>query len=263
MALLMTQGERNDLADAIGDTPETVIGTHLLRRGLADAHVFGDRRRPDGAIVQSHSLRSEPWCLGTDPAAVLDLLRPLNDWRRQGMSPNVDARLAPPLAALAEKDLHVKVEFYGDVYHTLSVPVADVSVPEVRQLDTEDVYILAAYRGSALGTGFATFEDLLTDGLAAGAVVEGSLVGLAHTNALTSGYADIGVATDKAFRRRGFASAAASIVARRIQERGLVPVWSTGEDNEASLRVAARLGFREVSRRVYLNMRPANNCCLR
>ena len=256
MPLLTTQRERNDLADAIGDTPERAIATHLLRRGLADAYVVGDRRRPDGAIVQSHSLRSEPWCLGTDTAAVLELLRPLNDWQRQGMSPNVDAHLARPLAALAEKDLQVKVDFYGDVYHTLSSPVADVSVPEVRQLDMHDVPLLAAYRGRAEGTGFATFDDLLTDGFAAGAVVEGRLVGLAHTNALTARYADIGIATDRAWRRRGYASAAASIVARRIQERGLVPVWSTGEDNEASLRIAARLGFEEVSRRVYLNMRP-------
>ncbi len=256
MALLATQQERSDLADAFGDTPETVIPAHLLRLGLADAYVVGDHHRPDGMIVQSHSLMRPAWCFGTDPAAILQLLRPLNDWRRQSMSPNVDARLARPLAALAEDNLCVEVHFYDDVYHTLSGPVADVAVPEVRQLDLDDVSLLAAYRGSAAGTGFATFEDLLTDGLAAGAVVKGRLVGLAHTNALTARYADIGVATDKAWRRRGFASAAASIVARRIQEMGLVPVWSAGGDNEASLRVAARLGFSEVSRRVYLNLRP-------
>ena len=107
MPLLATQRERNDLADSICDKPETGIETHLLRRGLADAYVVGDRRRPDGAIVQSHSLRSEPWCIWADPAAVLQRLRPLNDWRLQGMSPNVDARLARPLAALAEKELEV------------------------------------------------------------------------------------------------------------------------------------------------------------
>ena len=256
MPLLATQRERNDLADAIGDTPERAIETHLLRRGLADAHVAGDLPRPDGAIVQSHSLRSEPWCLGTDPAAVLELLRPLNDWRRQGMSPNADAHLARPLAELASEEFDVEVHFYGDVYHTHSGSVPDMAAPEVRQLDLGDVSLLAAYRGRAEGTGFATFDDLLTDGFAAGAVVEGRLVGLAHTNALTARYADIGIATDRAWRRRGYASAAASIVARRIQEMGLVPVWSTGEDNEASLRIAARLGFEEVSRRVYLNMRP-------
>ena len=148
------------------------------------------------------------------------------------------------------------VELYGDLYHTLTGPVADVSVPEVRQLGLRDVPLLAEYRGRAAGTGFSTFVDLLIDGFAAGPVVDGNLVGLSQTNPGTARYADIGVATRKEFRRRGFASAAASIVARRIQERGLVPVWSAGEDNDASLRIAARLGFVEVSRRVYLDMRP-------
>lgn len=253
---MVTQRERNDLADAIGDAPETAIPVHLLRRGLADAYVDGDLRRPDAAIVQSHTLRSEPWCLSRDAAAMLELLRPLNDWRSERMTPNVEARIAAPLAELAERELDVDVELYGDVYHTLTSSVANVSVPEVRQLRLGDVHLLAEYRGSAEGTGFLTFEDLLTDGFAAGPVVDGKLVGLAHTNALTARYADIGVATRKEFRRRGFASVAASIVATRIQERGLVPVWSAGEDNEASLRIAARLGFVEVSRRVYLNMRP-------
>ena len=256
MTLLATQRERDDLADALGDTPETAIPTHLLRRGLADAYVAGDLSHPDAAIVQSHTLRSEPWCLGTDPAAMLELLRPLNDWRSQRMSPNVEAPIAQPLADLAVRDLCVEVHLYSDIYHTLAGPVAGIAVPEVRQLGPDDVPLLTEYRGSAGGTGFATFEDLLADGVAAGTVVEGRLVGLAHTNAMTARYADIGVATRKEFRGRGFASAAASIVARRIQERGLVPVWSAGEDNEVSLRVASRLGFVEVSRRVYLNMRP-------
>ena len=256
MSLLKTQRERDKLADAIGDVPETAIPVHLLRRGLADAYVAGDLGRPDGAVVQSHSLGSEPWCLGKDPVAMLGLLRPLNDWRSQRMSPNVEASIAAPFADLAGRHLGVDVELYGDVYHTFTTPVAEVPAPGVRQLGLHDVPLLTAYRRSALGTGFATFEDLLTDGFAAGPIVEGRLVGLAHTNAVTARYADIGVGTRKEFRRRGFASAAACMVARRIQERGLVPVWSTGEDNEASLRVAGKLGFVEVSRRVYLNMRP-------
>lgn len=44
----------------------------------------------------------------------------------------------------------------------------------------------------------------------------------------------------------------AAIVCRWVQDSGRVPVWSCGEDNLASLRVAQKLGFREVSRRVYL-----------
>ena len=64
MTLLTTQAERDGLADALGDTPETAIPTHLLRRGLADGYVAGDLSCPEAAIVQSHTLRSEPWCLG-------------------------------------------------------------------------------------------------------------------------------------------------------------------------------------------------------
>ena len=38
-----------------------------------------------------------------------------------------------------------------------------------------------------------------------------------------------------------------------IQAAGLNPVWSTSEENVPSQRVAAKLGFVEVSRRVYVN----------
>ncbi len=253
MGLLQTQEQRDLLADALGDTPETAIANHLLRRGLADAYAADASGRLDGMVVQSHLLRREPWCFGTDPSAIWELLRPLNDWRQPGMSPNASADLAGPLAALMEQDAGVHVRRYGDVYHTLTGDVAEFAVPEVRQLELEDVDLLAAYRRSAQGMSFVTFEDLLTNGAAAGAVVEGGLVALAHTNALTAKHGDIGVATDESWRGKGFASACGNIVARLIRERGRIPVWSAGEDNAASLRIAAKLGFLEVSRRYYLN----------
>ena len=254
MSLLRTQLQRDSLADALGDTPETTIPVHLLRRGLADAYVTGPTPAFAGAIVHSHSLPLEPWCFGTDPSAIWELLRPLNDWRNQRMSPNVSADNARPLAALIERSVGTPVRFYGDVYHTLTDRVTEVVVPEVRRLGPEDADLVAAYRGDAINTGYAAFEELLTDGVAAGPLVDGRLVGLAHTNAVTARYADIGVATDEAWRGRGFASAAACIVARRVREMGRVSVWSAGEDNAASLRVTAKLGFTEVSRRVYLNV---------
>ena len=83
-------------------------------------------------------------------------------------------------------------------------------------------------------------------------MVDGRIVGTAQTSAITARYADIGVSTDERWRERGFATAAASIVARRVQETGRTPVWSCGEDNMASLRVARKLGFEEVSRLTYV-----------
>ena len=256
MVQVQEQWERDSLADALGDTPETVIPVHFLRRGLADAWVAGTPPRFDGLIVRAHVLPREPWCFGRDPLAVWELLRPLNDWDRQKISPNVPADLACRLATLMQQNSDVQVQQYGDVYHTLGGRANEFTAPEVRRLDLEDEGLLAAYRRNPREMGFTTFEDLLTCGAAAGAVVEGRLVALAHTNAMTARYGDIGVATDEPWRGRGFASAAACIVARSIRERGRTPVWSAGEGNEASLRVAAKLGFVEVSRRVYLNIHP-------
>ena len=248
---------RNDddlVADAIGDSPETAIPTHLLRRGLASAYVDGSLARFDGVIVQSHSLPQEPWCFGRSPDSVWGLLRELEEWGRQPISPNVSAELAVPLSDLIEKDANVRVNHYGDVYHTLTGRIIGFSTPEVRRLVLSDSDLLAAHESNPHRMGYSTFEDLLTEGVVAGALVENKLVAVAHTNAVTSEYGDIGVFTDEAWRGGGFATAAASIVAHRIREMDRTPVWSAGEDNAASLRVAAKLGFVEVSRRVYLNV---------
>ena len=257
MESLRTQGEREQLADALGDAPETAIPAHFLRRGLADAYVVGTSRCFDGAIVRSHALPSEPWCFGEDPSIMWRLLRPFDGRGLRGMSPNVPSELARPLASLIEDETGLQVHHYGEIYHTLIGPVEGLAAPEVRPLNLGDTGLLAAYRSNPHEMGFATLEDLLTDGVAAGAVVRGRLVSLAHSNAMTASYGDISVATDEAWRGMGFASAAASIVALRIQDRGLTPVWSAGEDNPASLRVAAKLGFAEVSRRVYLHIHRA------
>ena len=84
-------------------------------------------------------------------------------------------------------------------------------------------------------------------------MVNDELVALAHTNSVTPHFGDIGVVTNEPWRGKGFATAAASIVTKRIQDIGRTAVWSAGEDNAASLRIATKLGFVEVSRRVYLN----------
>src|SRR2546428_793631 len=84
------------------------------------------------------------------------------------------------------------------------------------------------------------------EGVAAGAVVDRRLVAIAITSARTARHADVGVATLAPWRRRGLATAAASLVTRAVQAAGQTPVWSCGEDNLASLRVARKLGFVEV-----------------
>ena len=77
MVIARTQRARGLVANALGDVPETAIPAHLLRRGLADAYVINPASHFDAAIVQSPSLPHEPWCFGTDPDSVLELLRQL------------------------------------------------------------------------------------------------------------------------------------------------------------------------------------------
>ena len=69
----------------------------------------------------------------------------------------------------------------------------------------------------------------------------------------------VGVRTDdrEGWRGRGFATAAACLVSQAVQAVGLTPVWSTGEDNYASQRIAEKLGFTQIVRRTYVIPTPA------
>ena len=243
MRHVQTQKERDQVADALGDTSETVVPTHLLRRGLADALIVGSIPKFDALVVRSHSLREEPWCFGSELLSLWELLSQVAGWGQRTMSPNVPPYLADPLSALIHRENNVQVRQYGDVYHTLTRQAHGFNPPEVRQLELPDVDLLADFQRDPRRLGFTTFDDLLANGLAAGAVVGGRLVSLAHTNALTANYGDIGVYTDDAWRGMGFATASASIVARGVQELGRMPVWSAGEDNEASLHIVAKCGI--------------------
>ncbi len=256
MRLVRIQKDLDLVADALGDTPETVIPVHLSKRGIADVYVAGSIPEFDAVVVQSHPWLDEPWCFGNDAFSLWELLSQLDKWDQSDMSPNVPPDVADSLSSLIQQETNVRVRQYGDVYHTLTRRVNSFIAPEVRQLGICDVGLLAEFRKDPHRLGFKTYEDLLVNGLAVGAVVEGRLVSLAHTNAVTASYGDIGVYTDDAWRGMGFATASASIVARGVQELGRTPVWSAGEDNEASLHIAAKLGFVEVSRRVYLNIGP-------
>ena len=244
----LTSQECFALADVIGDTPMTVISASRLKQGMCAAYIAGTLPHITAALVFDAFCPEEPSGFGTDADALWQLLKATHGWSCIG----VNTECAEPLGKLIEADTGTSIRYYGDVYHALLEPVRCYPNEAVRLLTSGDVARLAKAPAEVQGNGYKTHEAMVTDGIAAGAVVDDNIVAIAHTYAVNDLHADIGVSTLETWREKGFATAAASLVAQEIQTKGKVPVWSCGEDNAASLRVAQKLGFTEVGRRTYV-----------
>lgn len=240
--------ERGVLVDVLGDSPETVISVHLLVRGLCEAYVAGDPERFRGLIVQGHQTPGEPTGFGSDARTLWELLKAARGW----WCVNVSQACAPRLGAIVEEETGRAVRYYGEIYHTLTRPVSPFYDETVRLLNLADLGMLGSATREVRSGGWESTERMIDEGVAAGAVAEGCLVAIAYTSARSRNHADIAVNTLEGWRGLGLATAAASLVAREVQEQGQVPVWSCGEDNLASLHVAHKLGFAQVLRRAYV-----------
>ena len=161
------------LVETIDETPETVIPIHLLTQGTCAAYAVGDPASSDAVIVQSDSLREEPFGLGGDAQGLWDLLRHLDDWTCVDVSPDV----APRLGALIRDATGKRVDYYGDVYHTLTKPAPLIDEPAVRELTRDDIGLAGGRRCGRRGISAAALSALLEEGAVAGAVVDGRIVG--------------------------------------------------------------------------------------
>jgi GNAT superfamily N-acetyltransferase len=251
---LLPPAAHADLATAIGDTPCTVIPLHLLRRGLCRAVVAGPLPALAAAVVQSTIdpdawPAREPTAFATDADALWVSLRALDGWD----CVLVDQEAANALGNLIEADTGRAVRYYADVCHALTAPARVFRHDAVRLLTPDDEPVIhTAPDPEMRAGGWPSVGDLLHHGFAAGAVVERQLVAVAYTSARTPLHGDITVFTLPEWRGRGLVTAAASLVAQRLQRSGQTPVWDTGHDNWASLRVARKLGFTEAARRTFV-----------
>ena len=158
--------------------------------------------------------------------------------------------MAKQIGEAMQREWGMPPKYYADVYYELRGDPREFHHPNVRMLSEEDHgLMLAADASLKVGTSIG----LLRERRVAAAIVDGQIVGKAACYARSERYADIGVQTLAEHRKRGYAAAAACLIARSMIEKGLRPVWSTGEDNWASQRVAAKLGFKEVSRYLFVS----------
>jgi predicted GNAT family acetyltransferase len=240
--------ERHLLAEALGDTPEIAIVMHMLRRGLCCAFI-GDEPS-EAAIVQNQAFPGDVYAFGVSPDAIQELLDAATGWRRVSV-PGPVARLLGPAI---EQQTGLTVNYETAVYHTLTEPVVGYRDTAVRRLGQQDAHLLEAAPQYLQAGAFGDIRTLVTEGIVACAIVDGEVVTIAHTSAVTERHADIGVVTLEPWRGRAFATSAASLVAAEAQRAGLVPVWTTMDDDFASIRIAEKLGFTEVSRRAVVSV---------
>jgi len=237
------------IAEALGDSPETVIPLQMLRDGRCDVLVVGDPGSLEGVILQSTDMPDEPIAFGSSAEAIASLIPHLEGWACLNVPLALADELVEPVAAAAGTD---RVRMLDDIYHVLRIPAPSIESDGVRLLAAADTALIDAASPDLVGEGRERLRETITNGHVAGAIRDGAIVSLAYTFATSTRHADIGVVTHPGWRGQGLAAAVSAQVAAAIQADGRTPVWSCGGTNLGSLRIAARLGFEEVSRRVYL-----------
>lgn len=244
--------ERTTLAAELGESAATGFVVHALLRGNCTAYRIGGAG-DWAALVEVNYLVGEPVAFASSAHVLARLLGLVSGWTcflaDEGLARAIGARLGVD-------GRHVR--YLADLGYLLHKPVTPVRANGVRLLGAGDLDRVLATGDSLTRLDAALLRELLAKSLAAGAMVDGQLVALATAEAPAGSYGEIGIATAPDFRRRGFAAAAAALVARQLQHAGRSPVWSTGEDNFASRRVAERLGFEPAFRRLYVIPAAAN-----
>jgi GNAT superfamily N-acetyltransferase len=192
-------------------------GGHYVVRSL-DTTLAAIVGRPSPAAIRDAATRAE----GVDILCPADATGPaawaLPEWSARPAAIHVlDEARAP---ARPRSPLDVRL-----VGAEEPVPLAHVPAPLRQEME-------AARRRSPLTMGF----------------VSGVAASFAYAPWQTETLCDISIDTLAGYRQRGLGAATAWLLIEHLRARGSRPVWGALEDNGASLRLAARLGFVPVDR---------------
>jgi len=243
------EGKRGLLLASLAENPETVVWIHVLRRGDCNIYMSSDQPSKPVAVLQAKDWASEPTGFGSDADALWQALAQVSGWQ----CILVDKEVSTSLGEIISRQLGTPVRLLDDIYHIPEGKALPFENESVRRLVLDDLMLLEKLSREAQPIGF--WRDLRTsliEGLVAGAIVDGKVVATSFVAARGQRYVDMGVYVLESHQRRGLGTAAASVVARSVQSDGLIPVWSCGSHNLASVKLAQKLGFVEVSRRTYV-----------
>ncbi len=237
-----------EFARGLPDHPFTFGPRCILLRGLGRAWIHRSVDRPSAAVVVAPWLEAEPAAFGSDAETIWSLLKEIPGWT----CVNLDSETAPDLAKVIERELRTSTRLSADVYYVLDRPPIPHTHPAVRRLTEDDLELVEAAPEPLRPVAYLSTLSALTGGVVAGGIVDARLVASISMSVSSEEYADLGGHTLEPWRNQGMASAAGYLVALELRARGLTPVWSTGEDNVRSQRVASKLGFREFGRETYV-----------
>jgi GNAT superfamily N-acetyltransferase len=218
------------------ERPGPMIAQHLLATG--NGSCLADRwPEPRALLVETGG----NWTLAGDPAA----LDPAALAGRVAGFVEAPAGFEPLLRA-AVRELHewprviFTLEAQGDP------PSEHPGAAQVRRLGPGDAGSLAGLGSETdwIASTWGGPEGLAASGTGWGAFSARRLVAVSCPFFVGAAYEDLGVATEPGFRGLGLSTACAAAVCQDVRGRGRVPSWTTSPDNTASLRVAAKLGFR-------------------
>jgi GNAT superfamily N-acetyltransferase len=243
-----TDAYLESVVSALGDTPETVITLQILRDGTCEVLCVGDPADLEALVIQSSEMPAEPIAFGSSAEGIGSLVPHLQPWGALNVPADLADELIEPIAQAAGVS---SVRMLDDVYHVLTEPVNPDLIGEARLLTVSDAPTITAAT-ALIGDDADRVLKTIDEGHVGGVIRDGELLSLAYTFAASDLHTDIGVVTREDARSQGLATMTGAAVVAAIQVGGRTPVWSTGSTNLPSLKVAARLGFREVSRRTYL-----------
>lgn len=220
-----------DLARALMDTPRWVETRFMLLRGEAVVRgLSGDRRRFVAASTR---------------------------WPVMAVVGAPDAAFIAESAARAESDVtvlcaeehadHVAAALPGWRRNGAAIHAWPGGTPLPEAPPASEARLLRGEELEALGH----VPPVLRDGLlnageyapVAGAFAGGAPVAFCYASAVTESLWDVSIDTLDGYRRRGLASKAFLTLAAELGRSGKWPVWGSADDNEASRRLAERLGF--------------------
>jgi RimJ/RimL family protein N-acetyltransferase len=218
------------------DRPGPLVGLHAIQTG--NGALFVDRwPDPRGVLARTggnYSLVGDPEALAPEDLA----------GRVSGMV-HAPERFVP----LLERSFPDLVVWERIILELPERPTYRVPPGcAIRRLDKDDAHHLWGLGSQTewISDTWGGPRGLASSGTGWGAFVEDRLVSVAVPFYVGDRYEDIGVVTESDFRGRGLSAACAGRVAEDILERGRRASWSTSPDNEASLRVAEKVGFEPV-----------------